>query len=186
MSKNIFVELEDRRSVVEKFDFDMQDKNRDHFRSFWLHMVILSSAIVIGVLPILNAESDLITSPILAKLGLLIIVLVGVSVIFYFQNVLSREKLLLFEQIQFHEASFFKQQNLLAQAVKDRKSEMEISQIFEGSKDAALIKEEEIIAKHLIGGKFLCIRLFIDEYFSHFISLGFGLGVLFVILSFIL
>ena len=186
MGENFCEELENRRAVVEKLDFDIQSENRDHFRSFWLHMIILSSAIVIGILPIMNGSTLLIKSMTLAKLGLLIIILVCVLVIFYFQNMLSMEKSLLFDQVEFHKETFSKQLRLLEQAEKDGRSEKEIGFIFDKSKNEAFIKEQQIVAKHLIGGKFAYTRLFIDKYFNYFVSYGFAFGVLLVILSFVL
>lgn len=186
MNRKFFEELEGRRTAVEKFDFDIQTKNRDYFRSFWLHMIILSSAIVIGILPIMNDSTSLIKSLILAKFGLLIIVLVCVLIVFYLQSVLSREKALLFDQVEFHKNTFLGQLRLLEQSEKDGKDEKEITSIFHHSKKEAFIQEQQIIAKHLIEGNFVKMRLFIDKYFKYFISYGFALGVLLVILSFIL
>ena len=38
MIEKFFKELENRRSTVEKFDFDIQTKNRDYFRNLWLYI----------------------------------------------------------------------------------------------------------------------------------------------------
>ena len=186
MIEKFLKELEDRRSTVEKLDFEIQLKNIDHFRSFWLHMIILSSAIVIGVLPIMNGSSILIKSLILAKFGLLIIVLVCVLATLYFQNVLHREKLLILDQNFFHKNTFSNQENILINLEKVKKSEAEIKQIFDKSKTDSLSQEIQIIKKHLTGGGFPRIRLFVDKYFNKFISFGFALGVFLVILSFII
>lgn len=186
MSEKFFEELEDRRTAVEKLDFDIQAKNRDYFRSFWLQMIILSSAIVVGILPIMGQSTTLIRSLILAKLGLLLIILVCVSIIFYFQNMLSKERNLLFEQIQFHKETFAKQLRFLDRAKREGKSEKEMESIFNESKSNVYIQEQQIIARHLVVGKFVKIRLFLDKYFNNLISCGFVSGVLLVVLSFIL
>ena len=186
MIEKFFKELENRRSTVEKFDFDIQTKNRDYFRNLWLYMIILSSAIAIGILPIMAGPSTIIRSLVLAKLGLIIIMIVCVWVVFYFLNVLFREKVLLFEQAQFHKNTFSEQLKLLEQVKKEGKNEKEIEIIFYKSKSNAYIQEQKIIARHLIGGKFVKVRLFIDKYFNQSISYGFALGILLVILSFML
>ena len=84
-------------------------------------MIILSSAIAIGILPIMAGPSTIIRSLVLAKLGLLIIMIVCVWVVFYFLNVLFREKVLLFEQAQFHKNTFSEQLKLLEQVKKEGK-----------------------------------------------------------------
>jgi len=183
--KKKFDELEKRRAFVEKMDFDIRERNRDHFRTFWLNMVILSSAIVVGVLPIISGSSSPIQSPVLAKIGLLIIVVISVIIVIYFAGILTREKHLLFEQAQFHEYIFSKQWRLLDEAIKKGKTTDEITTIFDKSKRISNTIEDEIVAKHLIGGNFIRFRLFIDKHFNHIISYGFVIGVLLVILSFL-
>jgi hypothetical protein len=186
MKHNFFEELEIRRSNVERIDLEMRNRNLDHYRNFWLQMIILSSAIVIGVLPILDSSNSIIKSIILAKLGLLIIVVLCVLVVFYFQSVLSREKSLLFDQVEFHRHTFLSQSRLLQETLKTGRDEKEVESIFENSKRESFIMEQEILAKHLIDGKFVKSRLFIDKHFGNFISYGFSLGILLVILSFII
>src|SRR3989338_5362478 len=145
MNERLFEELEDRRTTVEKMDFDIQAKNREYFRSFWLNMIILSSAIVVGILPVMDGPSTLIKSLILAKLGLLLIILICVSIICYFQNMLSRERDLLFEQIQFHKKTFSEQLTLLKQAKSGGKNEKEMEHLFDKSKSNSYIHEQQII-----------------------------------------
>jgi len=104
----IYKEIDEREEIVEKYDFDIQMKNREQFRSFWLHMIILSSAIVIGVLPLLKSNSDIIQSQIICLFGLLFILLVCIFIVIYMPYVLQREKSLLVEQSQLHQEIFFK------------------------------------------------------------------------------
>lgn len=184
MDENFFQELEGRKNTVEKFDFDSGERKREHQRNFWLQMVILSSAIVIGILPLLGEKSSLVKYPVLAELGLLLIITICILIVFYFQDVLSREKLLLFDLKEFHDSLFLRQKGLLTQAKKEGKSASEIKEIFEKSKQDAYRGEQEILYQHLVG-KFYHLRLFIDRFFNRIISLGFLLGVLFVILSFV-
>ncbi|GEM_PF-2715360 len=185
MSQKIFKELGERRRYVEKSDIDLRWRNIDHFRAYWLHMVILSSAIVLGVLPLISENSSLVKSFTLAKLGLLLIILVCVLIVLYFQNVLSRERSLLFDQKEFHEATFSMQQNILNTAKRDGKDEAYLKEIFERTKSAAYFQEQEIVKRHVIGGKFTKTRLLINKYFNPLISYGFAVGVLLVVLSFI-
>lgn len=183
MSNNFFNELEIRRSGVEKIDLEMRNRNLDHYRSFWLQMMIFSSAVVVGVLPLISESESIIRSPILAKLGLLVIIILCTFIILYFQGVLIREKVLLFEQSEFHKNIFSKQHRILEQS-RDKTDEV-IKKLFETSKNEAFVKEQDILAKHLIGGKFYRIRLFIDKYFTRFVSFGFTAGILLIIFSFI-
>lgn len=185
MSEKFIEELEDRRQFVERQDAEARTKNLEQFRNYWLHMTILSSAIVVGVLPLMGEESSLIKSLPLAKTGLALIVFVCAAAIIYLQNVLSREKSLLHDQKEFHENTFSMQGRMIEKARKDGKNEDFIKDIFERSKSAAYFEEQDIVAHHILGKGFVRIRLFINKYFNPFISYGFATGVLLVVLSFV-
>jgi len=178
-------ELEDRKTFVEKTDFDMLAKSRDHFRDFWLHMVILSSAIVIGILPLINQESTLIKSLTLAKLGLLLIILVCVLIILYYQNALSKTRSVLVEQSRFHDKTFSEQFAILNHAAEKGLDENEVEKIFNDSKNCSYIQEEKIVAKYILSKRFIKFRILIDKYFNCVISYIFVLGILLVIFSFV-
>lgn len=186
MSKDFIEEIELRRAAVEKIDFDVQSRNIEHFRSYWLHMILLSSAIVIGVLPIINEESNVIKSLTLAELGLLLIICMCVLLTLYFGNVLAREKSLAFDKRQFHGSVFSSQITLIKRSREAGKNEAEIQRIFADSKLSSFIEENSILQKHLLGGKFAKLRLFVDRYFNRIVSILFTLGIMFVIFSFIL
>jgi hypothetical protein len=187
MDKELQKEIETRRQFVEQQDAEMHTKNIGHFRAYWLNMVILSSAIAVGVLPILDSESShLIKSPTLTKLGLLLITIVCLAIIIYFQKVLTREKSLLSEQTEFHKYTFFMQSDILNKAIKDGKDESYLKELLGRTKVASFRAEQNIIAKYVVGKRFIKMRSFINKYFNQFVSYGFSLGVILVILSFII
>lgn len=186
MSEKIIEELKNRRETIEMLDLDLQNKNKDHFRGLWMNIMILSSAIIIGVLPLINENSNIIKSLLLAKLGLLLIILIIIFGIIYYANVLNRERSMLFDLSQFHEKIFFKQENLINLAVEQKKSIGEVLDIFGRTKIDSFNEEQKIREKHLVGGKFFKLRLFVDKYFSVFLCYGFVLGLILIIFSFII
>lgn len=185
MISDLYKEIENRRAFIEKCDFEIQNQNTEHFRSFWLNINILSGAIVVGLLPIITSESGTIKSLILAKLGLLLIISICTIVTVYFQSVSARGKYLLFDQIECHRKNFSRQRKILVQAEKEGKTEKEIFDIYNQSKDDFSMAEFNVIEKHILGGRFVKIRLFFDKHFNSFVSWIFTVGILLIILSFI-
>ena len=183
MSEKILKDINERRHIVEAQDQDIQKRNRDYFRNFWMNIIILSSGIIIGVLPLLDGNSDLVQSLLLAKLGLLTIVFITMIGIVYFENVLRREKLLLFDQQQFHNMIFSEQESMIRSALNQGRKPKEVLDIFNLTKSRAFEIEQAIIKRHLLGGAFSTARLFLDQYFSRFLTYGFILGILLIIAS---
>lgn len=177
-------ELEDRRSTVEKIDHESILRNSDHFRSYWLQIVILSSAIVIGLVPVID-NPVLVQSPSLAKIGLLVILLVCVSIVLYFQNFLTREKIILYDQQKLHEDNFAKQSSLLKKAKNENWVDKKIEVEFEVSKRRFFEEETNLLFNHLVSNKGAKHISFFDKYFNVFMPYLFATGVFFIVLSFI-
>ncbi|OGG94449.1 hypothetical protein A3G63_00245 [Candidatus Kaiserbacteria bacterium RIFCSPLOWO2_12_FULL_52_8] len=182
MSQQIFSELENRQHEVEKRDLESRSRNLEQFRTYWLHITILSSAIVLGVLPLISENSTLIRSATLAKLGLGIIIFVCVAAILYLQNVLARERDLLAERRVFHEEVFAKQRGALEAAQRDGQDSEFLKGLFERTKTLSHSTETGILMKHLLGRR----TLFLDKYFTPLTAYTFAFGVLLVVFSFIL
>ena len=122
MSQEILQEIEERRQYVEKEDREYRIHNLENFRSYWLNLVILSSAIAVGIIPLLNDQPSIIISVLLAQIGLLVIVIVCVLLVLYLQNVLARERDLLADQRNFHEYTFGMQNDVIKSAKQEGKS----------------------------------------------------------------
>ncbi|MDO8593129.1 MAG: hypothetical protein Q7R92_05235 [bacterium] len=60
MVEKIIEELKNRREWLERLDLEMQNKNKDYSRNLWMNIIILSSAIIIGVLPLINGTPSII------------------------------------------------------------------------------------------------------------------------------
>jgi hypothetical protein len=176
-------ELEDRAHNVNQWDVEIQNRNKESFKSLWMNMIIFSSAFLVGFLPLLESNSNIIKNILLAKIGLFIIILIIITNLLYYEKVLRREQALLFEVVQSHDKTFSLQFRIIKSAIEKNKREDEIEEIFEKSKGNGSNEEREIRIKHLVGGKFFKLRIFIDKYFSRFMCYGFILGLIFIILS---
>lgn len=62
MTEKIIEELKNRRESLERLDLEMQNRNKDYSRNLWMNIIILSSAIIIGVLPLISENSNIINS----------------------------------------------------------------------------------------------------------------------------
>ena len=185
MSEKIFEELKQRRQKVEFLDQELRTKNREKFLQYLLHMTILSSAIVVGVLPLINDASTAIKSVLFAKIGLALIVSVCVIALLYLHNILNRERILLSDQQSFHDYTFSSQYQILSEAKTKGANDDELYATFEKTKSQSSIAEQELVLSHLVGGRFSWLRQVRDSYINTFITYGFATGVILIILSFI-
>lgn len=183
MTEKIIEELKNRKEAVERFDLEIQIRNKESSRNLWMNIIILSSAIIIGILPLLNENSNLIKSLVLAKLGLLLIIIIVVIGIIYYENVLIREKLMLSDLSQFHQETFAYQEYVINSSIKEKKDLEEIQNIFNITKKESFSKELKIREKHLVGGKFFRLRSLSDKYFSRFLCYGFAIALIIIIFS---
>lgn len=186
MIEKIIEELKNRRESLERLDLETQNRNKDYSRNLWMNIIILSSAIIIGVLPLISENSNLIKSLLLAKLGLLLIIIIIIFGIIYYEKVLIREKLMLFDLSQFHDHTFARQECIINLAIKENKSTEEIKDIFSKTKRESYDNELKIVEKHLLGGNFFKLRLFMDKYFSRFLCYGFVIGLILIIFSLVI
>lgn len=183
MSSRFIDELRKRQIHVEKIDSDLISVNNSEYRSYWLNMTILSGAILIGVIPLLGNNQSVVKSIILAKMGVVVLIIVCTSIVIYFQGVLSRGKKMLIEQQTHHNETFAKQASLLEKLGKEGKSEQEMESYFEKSKAESYSQEVDIMYENLLGGRFSRVRTFIDGHFNRYISFGFSVGVILITLS---
>ena len=185
MSEKILREIQEKKALVGKEDRDAVNKNKEYYRSLWLNLIVLSSAIIIGMLPVINDNKGLLKSVFLAKLGLLIIVLVIILGMLYYNSTLAREQSMLFELWQLHEKIFTNQLLSINSSNNESKTEAEINELFSKAKQNAFQEETKARAKHLVGGKLYKIRIKIDKHISNLLIYLFLIGSLILISSFI-
>jgi hypothetical protein len=187
MKEDYFNEISLREEKVTMFDSDIRNKNRDKFQTFLLHMTVLSSALAIGILPLINESSKLILAPELAKFGLLINLVVCTVTLLYAHNVLNREKQLINDQKEHHDFTFDWQRRVLSEAIKRNVTDSDLRVIFEQTKSASNELEQEILMKHLVGNVYRYkIKNFLDRAVSILSLYGFALGTGLVVISFII
>lgn len=181
---NFLKEIEERALDVSKMDLEILNNIKGNYKSFIMNIVILSSSIIIGVFPLLDNNSSIIKHISEAKFGLLIIVIIIIFSLIYYENVLTREKLLNIDLIDNHQKTFSNQFRIINLAIRDNKSDEEIEAIFTKSKGESVNEENRIRIKHITQWKFYRLMLFfIDIYYSRIICYGFTFGIVLIILS---
>ena len=183
-NSNSFEKLEKRRTVVEELDHKIILRNSDQLRNYWVQLIIFSSAIIVGILPLLDNVNPILSIS-LAKIGLLVITLVCILIIVYFPYILTREKHLLHEQKALHEKFFSTRLEMLSQACKENWDDSKISLNFEKLEEVLSSQETDLLYEKLVAGRFTRVRNLIDFNFSLIASGGTGIGALLIILSFI-
>jgi hypothetical protein len=83
--------IEKIKEDSEKEIIDLLIKNTEHTRSFWFNLLILSSAIIFAILPLLFEHPSYFKNIGLAVTGIIFLVVMNIISIFYFNHLLLSE-----------------------------------------------------------------------------------------------
>lgn len=173
--------VRENQKEVSKLYLDVRLKNIEQTRSFWLNLIVLSSAIIVAVFPLLIKDNFYLENLKIAVTGIILLVLVDLVGIFYINTILIRENKHLDEQNKFHMEHMNKGMEKLLKAMKENKNYEEWRQ---GYLDflKKTHKEEIVMRKEQDPKK---IIKWFDEHFSTILVYLVILGIVLIGTSFL-
>ncbi len=97
-----YKEATSRRDEILNLTRDLRIKNLDHIRSFLFNLVVISSAAIVAIFPVVLKDLNYFKNPIFAIIGLAILVLMNLVGLFYLSVLLIRENNNLSKADEFH------------------------------------------------------------------------------------
>lgn len=172
-------ELMDRKEKNDKFLIDFGVKNLEYLRNYWLHLTIVSAAILVAILPLFKNNPDIIKIKEFCFLGLFILALIQIISPIYLNHLLTKENDNLTKKRDFSKKIFGKYIAMLDENYKQQKSYLEHIKL-----SSVLAKQFSKEEKELIEERNK-IKKFFDKHFSDIITYMFIAGLTLIILSFI-
>lgn len=160
---------------------ELRVKNIEHLRSFWFNLIVLSSAIIVGVFPILINNSNYLENPSIAIVGLVVLVIMDILGCFYLNVLLTRENRNLAELNDFHTKKFAEDKSIINKITEDKKDFQEGSSIYLDFLKNSEKEEAELVVKQKIRGA----NRWFEKNLSDILTILLIVGILFIILSFI-
>lgn len=174
-------EVRKNQKEVSALYLDVRLKNIEQTRSFWLNLIILSSAIIVGIFPFLVKDSSYLENLGMAIIGIILLVFVDLAGIFYINTILTRESKHLDEQNKFHIDHMNEEIEMLLEAIKKERNykewEKEYSLFLRNTVEEEVAMREKQKPKKIVK--------WFDKYFSTFLVYLMILGVVLIGLSFL-
>lgn len=173
--------VRENQKEVSRLYLDVRLKNIEQTRSFWLNLIILSSAIIVAVFPFLIKDNFYLENLKMAVIGIILLVLVDLVGIFYINIILIRENKHLDEQNKFHMDHMNEEIKMLLEAMEQKRDYKKW-----GGEYSLFLKntaEEEVSMREKQESKKI-VKWF-DKYFSTFLVYLMILGVVLIGLSFL-
>lgn len=178
---NLYNDSDVREKQQMKMLLELRIKNIEHLRNFWFNLIVLSSAVIVGVFPVLIKDPSYFENSSLAIFGLLLLVFMDIIGCFYLNVLLTRENRNLAELNNFHTKKFDEDKKLINKIIEEKKEFGEGSDIYLKFLKDTSEEENNLITKQEIKGA----SKWFDKNFSDILTTLLILGVLFIILSFV-
>ena len=158
-------------------------KNIELTRNFWLNILILSSAIIVAIFPLILRNQTYFKCIELAIYGIIFLVVTDIIGICYINFLLVKDNKIIDEHQEFRRNNFSEQKEILA---KGKQSGADYDSWFNDVYSQFLLKfgdEEKSMRAKLKGG---ILTRFFDRYFSTIFTFLITIGILLISLSFVI
>jgi len=170
-----------REEKMTGFFLDMRVKNLEYLRSFWFNLIILSSAIIVAVFPILLKDPNYFQNLVLSIIGLGLLVIMDIVGCFYLNTLLTKENNNLAEQNDFHSKKMNKEKEMINENMMKKVGCEEWLKVYLNFLKETENEEKEMRKKQ----EKKCFAKWFDSHFSDLLTSLMIFGIFFIILSFI-
>lgn len=102
-------ETKDRQEKMIKYFLNVRTRNLEYLRTFWLHLTIISSLIIVAVLPLVLKNSNFFKCLIITIIGLSFLTLMIILACFSLNHILTKENRDLSEKSEFYSKNFLEE-----------------------------------------------------------------------------
>jgi ABC-type multidrug transport system fused ATPase/permease subunit len=180
---NIIERSGQRSDKIEQIFLDMRSRNLEHLRNFWLNLIVLSSAIIVGILSLVFKEDMSSSLLLIIMVGVSFFILMDIVGVYFLNHKLSKENHDLDKLHNFNLQAIKDERRVINNYLNKQESFEKFSKEYADFLNDVARKEEEIRKSNVEKNK---IFSFLDKYISDILAGLFILGILCILASFII